>query len=76
MDIFNILNLLSWSFHATFVNVFSIFKAYIMTKRREFIKKSFLGTAGIAFSGLGLNAGSVASANQLAGSRIFTQVQK
>jgi sugar phosphate isomerase/epimerase len=35
-----------------------------MTKRREFIKKSFLGTAGIAFSGRGLNANSAASANQ------------
>ncbi len=37
-----------------------------MTKRREFIKKSLLGTAGIAFSGTGLNAGSVASTSQFA----------
>jgi predicted dehydrogenase len=32
-----------------------------MTKRREFIKKSLLGTTGIAIGGIGLNSGSYAS---------------
>jgi predicted dehydrogenase len=32
-----------------------------MTKRREFIKKSVVGTAGIAFGGIGFNAKSYAS---------------
>lgn len=32
-----------------------------MTKRREFIKKSLIGTAGIAIGGMGLSSKSYAS---------------